>query len=396
MSGKTLYEVLGVPADATQKQLRQAYMKQIKVLHPDRFDQARQREKWEEANEKLKELNHAYGVLREEGSRAQYNLTIAQWTFQSPTAPQPRRAPPPQRPSPGHVSFHWRAVHTESTFTQSQWEHIARAHPRRSIPPEVKLGRMKAGSAYFGELPRSIQKRLRARITGADELQYTTPLGGMGWNYFRTAALFAWPLYLFFSAADSHWDSYSKGWFLAVTLVVAFIHGQNLNRIIGWLASPLRSHLLITPLYIMKTKLDRVWYWPVWELADIRGIHNLKNGAYQGTSLHLTFRSGHKETFTISPESAYAEVVQVTRGFQARCQTAKARNDVLYFYEKDDFREFIPPVVPRYPRRKYVRTAAVFAFSFVIFGLLYTAALYSGSTEREREMNFGFSSSRSR
>src|SRR4051812_12415875 len=73
---KSHYDVLGVPVNATHEQIVTAYRLRSKVLHPDRFDPVRQRVEWELANELLKELNAAYGVLRDPNSRANYDRTI--------------------------------------------------------------------------------------------------------------------------------------------------------------------------------------------------------------------------------------------------------------------------------------------------------------------------------
>jgi curved DNA-binding protein CbpA len=67
------YEVLGVAANATAEQIRQAHLLRSKLLHPDRFDQARHREEWNLANELLKELNTAYDALRDPASRARHD-----------------------------------------------------------------------------------------------------------------------------------------------------------------------------------------------------------------------------------------------------------------------------------------------------------------------------------
>jgi curved DNA-binding protein CbpA len=78
MSQKTLYDVLGVSAQATDAEIKKAYLLRSKVLHPDRFDQSKQKAEWDLANELLKELNHAYSVLRDRSTRASYDRGHAQ------------------------------------------------------------------------------------------------------------------------------------------------------------------------------------------------------------------------------------------------------------------------------------------------------------------------------
>jgi molecular chaperone DnaJ len=67
MAKRDLYDVLGVPRDASDDDLKKAYRKLAKELHPDRnqTDPA--------AEAKFKEVNAAYDVLRDADRRAAYN-----------------------------------------------------------------------------------------------------------------------------------------------------------------------------------------------------------------------------------------------------------------------------------------------------------------------------------
>ena len=65
---KDYYQVLGVPKNATDDQIKKAYRKLAMQYHPDRN---LGKEKW--ANEKFKEINEAYGVLGDPQKRKQYD-----------------------------------------------------------------------------------------------------------------------------------------------------------------------------------------------------------------------------------------------------------------------------------------------------------------------------------
>lgn len=67
MATKDYYEILGVPRDASQEEIRKAYLELAKKYHPDKTggDKA--------AEEKLKEINMAYDVLKNAEKRAQYD-----------------------------------------------------------------------------------------------------------------------------------------------------------------------------------------------------------------------------------------------------------------------------------------------------------------------------------
>jgi DnaJ-class molecular chaperone len=65
---KDYYDILGVPKNASDEEIKKAYRKLAMQYHPDRNPG---KEKW--ANEKFKEINEAYGVLGDPQKRKQYN-----------------------------------------------------------------------------------------------------------------------------------------------------------------------------------------------------------------------------------------------------------------------------------------------------------------------------------
>jgi len=65
---KNYYQILGVPRNATDEQIKKAYRKLAMQYHPDRNQG---KEKW--ANDKFKEINEAYAVLGDHKKRRQYD-----------------------------------------------------------------------------------------------------------------------------------------------------------------------------------------------------------------------------------------------------------------------------------------------------------------------------------
>jgi len=65
---KDYYQILGVPRNATEEQIKKAYRSLAMQYHPDRNPG---KEKW--ANEKFKEINEAFGVLGDPAKRQQYD-----------------------------------------------------------------------------------------------------------------------------------------------------------------------------------------------------------------------------------------------------------------------------------------------------------------------------------
>lgn len=68
MAKKDFYEVLGIAKGASEDEIKKAYRKLARQHHPDL-----NKEKPEEAAEKMKELNEAYEVLSDTGKRQQYD-----------------------------------------------------------------------------------------------------------------------------------------------------------------------------------------------------------------------------------------------------------------------------------------------------------------------------------
>jgi len=65
---KDYYQILGVPRNATEEQIKKTYRKLAMQYHPDRNAG---KEKW--ANEKFKEINEAFSVLGDPEKRKQYD-----------------------------------------------------------------------------------------------------------------------------------------------------------------------------------------------------------------------------------------------------------------------------------------------------------------------------------
>src|SRR5688572_12113969 len=67
MSQRDPYEILGVPRDASQDDIRKAYRKLAHMYHPDKTGGNK------EAETKLKEINGAYDILKNPEKRAQFD-----------------------------------------------------------------------------------------------------------------------------------------------------------------------------------------------------------------------------------------------------------------------------------------------------------------------------------
>ncbi len=73
MRAKDYYQILEVPKDADEKQLKAAYRELAQKWHPDKHQQGSGKQ--EEAAEKFKEISEAYSVLSDPEKKANYDLT---------------------------------------------------------------------------------------------------------------------------------------------------------------------------------------------------------------------------------------------------------------------------------------------------------------------------------
>ncbi len=70
---KDLYAILEVPPTASQEEIREQYLLLIQAWHPDKFPNPAQKAK---AEEKCKQINTAYDILKDAEKRARYDQDV--------------------------------------------------------------------------------------------------------------------------------------------------------------------------------------------------------------------------------------------------------------------------------------------------------------------------------
>src|SRR5690242_15502644 len=91
---KDYYEVLGVPKEANEKDIKSAYRKLARKWHPDANP-----DNPKDAEEKFKELQEAYAVLSDPEKRAKYDALGSDWESAARQAEQQRKYRSSRRPS---------------------------------------------------------------------------------------------------------------------------------------------------------------------------------------------------------------------------------------------------------------------------------------------------------
>jgi hypothetical protein len=102
MSDDTYYNILEVPETATQAEIKAAYRKLIKQIHPDTLANLPPYLRGL-AEDKAKEMTEAYSVLSDVTKRRQYDRLIAEHRQRNAPAQHPTPSKAAATPSPGAV-----------------------------------------------------------------------------------------------------------------------------------------------------------------------------------------------------------------------------------------------------------------------------------------------------
>jgi hypothetical protein len=323
----THYDNLKVARSAPPEVIRAAYKSLCQKYHPDRNpDNA-------EAANIMALINQAYEVLSDPEKRRQHDLWIKE-----------------QEESPG----------TSNASRTSQ----AEGSQATEIPLPV------AGTCKLNDLPEDSRKEIIKLATSKAPHQLRIKLEGVFWKYFWASLCLGWYFYLFAGAIDKRWEDSEQYWFMGITIVAAIALTVNAEWIYKWHTTPLHSFLFTTPLYVIKTHFDKIWFWPIWSITDIKATHNYRNGLYQDTSLAIHF-DGKQESFTISPESAYKALLDSLKTLDSRFRVAFQQNDVAYFVANDYFLNYrIAPPKTSFPgnkRKKLFIYASVLLVSLITY-----------------------------
>ncbi|MEY5025974.1 MAG: hypothetical protein RLZZ244_1502, partial [Verrucomicrobiota bacterium] len=164
--------------------------------------------------------------------------------------------------------------------------------------------------------------------------QHLLRLGDATRPTFAALSLATWFLFLFTELASPLWEHPTL--LAAFSALIALSLSLLLRQLLLWRQSPVRSTLILTPLYLIRTRVDHIRFWPLWELSDLRLSPRYRRGRYRRTVVRLRFGT-HYETFALPDHRACERLVQALQHFEQHLELARLEENARYFEENNDF-----------------------------------------------------------
>lgn len=193
-----------------------------------------------------------------------------------------------------------------------------------------------AGSLALDDLPERTQAVLIEWIRNKENRQKVIGIRSIWNTYFWALISAAWFFFLFYDSSQYRWSHEKHTWMVGISAFTGVLLCSSVGKIVEWHSSVLKYKLLITPLYVIRTEVDRVWYWPLWAIRDIKTTHSYRNGFYQGTWLEMDLGESN-ESFFVTSKSAYEGFIQNLQRFDSALRKSLADHDENYLVEHDFF-----------------------------------------------------------
>ena len=156
---------------------------------------------------------------------------------------------------------------------------------------------------------------------------------------FFVAVAIVWLIVVFYLANDYLWSSFQIGFFAIVSLGAIYSLLYNLYKLFRWFTSPLKRYLLITPLYVIETRFNEVWYWDLDQLNAATIERQNQDGKNLSAKVKLSFDCGATKSFDVESIEKAEQTTEQIYYFKKLFAEASARNDTAYFESNDDFLE---------------------------------------------------------
>lgn len=359
---KDYYSILGVSKNASAEEIRIAYINRSRILHPDRFDPQKQSKEWQLANEMMKELNEAYNVFKDPSSKSRYD-----------------------------ASFN-AADNTEGKYETPQQEYAKKENTQQTAKPSEAKTKKPGTTIFLKELPAQLQNLLKEMQNKRQgENFYGVRYKSIYSSYIISAGML-FGFYLVFNAAKSSlWATEGKVFVFLLSIIGTIFLFKNIEQIYIWHKATMGFNFFITPLYFIKTNLDEIRFWYIWDIEDTKATNNYKNGAYQNTTFQFKFTDA-VETMVLKSMSEVQRFDQAFRELENARMRAASIRDWQWFEKLDIFSNVSGTTKsnPRKARNKQIYVTAslvalVFSYSVINYNEHYANDTFERYAKKQQE-----------
>lgn len=326
---RTHYDNLMVARNASEEVIKAAYRTLSQKYHPDRNSNN------EESGRIMKILNESYSVLSDPEKKLEHDKWIS-----------------------GHGDI--------EVFTDTGSDHFAESDVSNtgSLSPV-------SGNYLFSELSSDLRYKVLSRISGINRNQMAVKMESAWWRYFWLLFLSGWFVFLFNDANSFRWGLERAYTYLSLSLVAAILFARNLHWVLFWSFTQLGSWLIVTPLYVIRTKFNQVSFWPLLSISNVEINYNHRRGVYRDTSLTIYF-DGKPVKFKIPSEPELQGLLNKLNVFDQTLRGAVNQNNVDYLVENDDFLELKVRGRKNLPR-KWTHLMVAVIYLITVSALCYTS-----------------------
>lgn len=190
----------------------------------------------------------------------------------------------------------------------------------------------------FSRLPKIIQERL-LQIQRGERDGFAFQTAGIIYPVILVLLGICWVGIVIYLTDDYLWSNIKTIILSIISLIALYLLLDNTYKLIRWLISPLKKHLLISPHYVIETHFNDIRFWDLESLITLNHFHNYQNGKYTSTKVALSLEDGVTKTFVIKDLDRAEEAIEQIFHYKKLFTEAKAKNDNAYLDSNDDFIE---------------------------------------------------------
>lgn len=353
---RTHYDNLKVSRDAPDFVIRAAYRTLTQKYHPDKNPGP-------DAARVMQVINRAYQVLSDPELRAEHDDWIR--TQENKANAGPRTSSFRADQDNGHEDATSAPGQTRKTVS------------RRVVFPQ-------GGSASAGSLPKRVLSVIADRSRGRCGDQAHVALGpSVGGTLVMAGVSLGWLVLAYGLAMDMRWSDDMLMWVGGISALAGIYFGAQAYKLYLLYARPFRPSLNVTPLYVVETSWDRVSYWPIALVRNIRAVNHHRNGGYTHTAFDIEL-AGVERSYTTGSQYIYGKIVDRLNEGRDRFLAAEQRGDQSMLDSVDELKDLHLPD-PRGVLRKGYGFLIGWAGGCIIFLLAFSGLALVNQEQPERK-----------